>query len=34
MLDQRPGYANAEEFSKIWEEQYQFYSDAFEKFGL
>ena len=25
MLDQRPGYANAEDFGKIWEEEYAFF---------
>ena len=30
MLDQRPGYANAEEFGKIWEEEYAFFQTMAE----
>lgn len=30
MLDQRPGYANSEEFEKIWEEEYAFFETMVE----
>lgn len=30
MLDQRPGYANSEEFGKIWEEEYAFFETMVE----
>ena len=29
-LDQRPGYANSEEFGKIWEEEYAFFETMVE----